>query len=501
VSDGKLPWDVLVPKRKLFLSYLRGDGRVAHLLGEGPGDDARAAIAVEQRRAIPLPHRRELTEAILAAARGLGSEAMAKAAARLAEPAAVVVVGGQQPGVAGGPLLAFAKAVGVAALAERLEKDGAGPVVPVWWIASEDHDLEEAAAVRLVPGKDAGDLVDRGGPPRRMLSRTPAPGRAAILAALGPGEHAEAVARLLPEDGDFGRHAAGIFANLLGPRGLVVVEPRILRPFARALFEKDVREPGLLAGKVREGNARIRAAGFEPVLPDPEGPLHFTVDGRGVRTRGGGTPADLEAVEERLSSDVVLRVLAQDLALPVAAQVCGPTEAEYLAAILPAREAVGAFTPCVVPRPGVTILERRVEEALRDLGADPASLCRDGPSALRAAAPAEDALVAEARRLRADLEKAAGDPASLPAAVRTRLGRASHGLEELAAAVERAEAERRGVGESRRQRVLDALLPGGAPQERRWSLLPFLLRHGPDLWGRIAEELSGPAPGHRVIRV
>jgi hypothetical protein len=84
--------------------------------------------------------------------------------------------------------------------------------------------------------------------------------------------------------------------------------------------------------------------------------------------------------------------------------------------------------------------------------------------------------------------------------VRGRLGRARDALEELAAAAERADAERRGVGEGRRRRVLDALLPDGKPQERLWALLPFLLRHGPGLAERMVEELSGPGPGHRVIR-
>jgi uncharacterized protein YllA (UPF0747 family) len=388
----------------------------------------------------------------------------------------------------------------VVALAERLGRAGAGPVVPVWWVAWEDHDLDEAGAVRLAPGRDAGDLLDRSGPPRRTLSRVPAPDRDAILAALGGGGHRAAVERLLPGPGDLGRHAAAILAALLGPRGLVVVGPDALRPFARGVFEREVREPGLLAARVREGNARVRAAGHAPVLADPEGPLHFRVDRDGVRARGGGTPADLDALDRALSADVVLRVLAQDAALPVAAQVGGPTEVEYLAAIQSAREAAGVFTPCAVPRPGVTILESRVEEALRDLGGDLPSLYARGEAALAPPAPADAPLAGAARRLRGELERAAGDAAALPAAVRSRLGRARDGLEDLAAAAERAEAERRGTGEARRRRLLDALLPAGVPQERRWSLLPFLLRHGPGLWERMGEELSAPGAGHRVIR-
>lgn len=491
MSADLLPWDVLAPKRRLFLAHLRGDATARGLLGGRGFDDAAVAAAAEERRRSPFPHREALAKA-------LGDP-------RLADPRAVVVVGGQQPGVAGGPLLAFAKAIGVVALAARLEKAGAGPVVPVFWVASEDHDLAEAGDVLLAPGRPGRDLL-RGAPSdRRMLSRVEAPAREAILGLLGDGPHRAEVERLLPTEPGLsvGAHAAAAFRALLGPRGLVVAESHRVRPFARSVFEKDVREPGALAGRVREGNVLVLAAGFETVLEDPAGALHFRSDAEGRRTRGGGTEADLAALESNLSSDVALRVLVQDAALPVAAHVGGPTELEYLAAIHPARESVGVFSPCAVPRPGVTILEKRTEEALRDLGADLAGLYRKGGGALGApAAAVPDApLAAEARRLRGELERAAGDPASHPPAVRSRLGRVKDGLEDLAAAAERAAAERQGVGESRRRKLLEALLPDGVPQERKWSLLPFLLRHGPALWERMVADLSGPEPGHRVIRV
>jgi len=502
VSAEILPWGLLAPERRLFLDHLAGKAAARDLLGGRGWDDKAVAAAVEERRKSPLPHRAEMARAVSAYAKTLSCPDAESAASRLADPAAIVVVGAHQPAVAGGPLLAFAKAIGTLALARRLETAGAGPVVPVWWVASEDHDLAEAGAVLLGDGRRGSDLL-RGVPSdRRMLSRIPAP---RLAEAAGDAAGSEFVCSVVggsegPEGASLGLAAARVFAGLLARHGLVVAEPHVLRPFARAAFERDVREPGVLAAAVREGNSRVRAAGYATVLDDPPGPLHFRVDADGRRSRGGGTDEDLRDPANRLSADVALRVLAQDLALPVAAQVGGPTEIEYLAAILPARAAVGAFTPCAVPRPGVTILERRVEEALREFGAEPASLYRGGESALRAPAAAGDPLVAEARRLRAELERAAGRSDALPAAVRSRLARAKDGLEELAAAVERAEAERRGVGEGRRRKVLEALLPDGVPQERRWALLPFLLRHGPALAERMVEELSGPEPGHRVIR-
>ena len=497
-----LTWDLLAPKRRLFLDHLAGKGAARGLLGGRGWDDAAVAAAAEERRRSPLPHRADLARAIAEYARTLDCPDAITAAHRLEDPRAVVVIGAHQPTVAGGPLLAFAKAIGAIALARRLEAAGAGPVVPVWWVASEDHDLAEAGAVRVGDGKRGGDLLTGDPAERRMLARVAAPPLAEAAGDAGGSEFVCSVvdAAGAADGASLGLAAARCFAGLFARHGLVVVEPHAIRAFAGAVLAKDVNEPGVLAAAVREGNARVRAAGYETVLDNPEGPLHFRVDGEGRRTRGGGTAEDLRDPARRLSADVALRVLVQDAALPVAAQVGGPSETEYLAAILPARAAAGVFAPCAVPRPGVTILEKRVEEALRDLGADLATLYREGAASLRAPAAAADPLAQAARRIRGELESTAGDPASLVPAVRSRLGRVRDGLEELAAAAERADAERRGVGEGRRRRVLEALLPDGEPQERRWTLLPFLLRHGPALAEKMVAELSGPEPGHRVIR-
>ena len=501
MSGDRIPWDALAPKRRLFLDHLAGRGAARGLLGGRGFDDAAVAAAAEERRRSPLPHRADLARALAEYASTLECPDAVAAARRLEDLRAVAVVGAHQPTVAGGPLLAFAKAIGAIALARRLEAAGAGPVVPVWWVASEDHDLAEAGAVRVGDGKRGADLLKGDPAERRMLARVAAP---PLAEAAGDAGGSEFVCSVVGADAaggaSLGLAAARIFAGLFARHGLVVVEPHAIRAFAGAVLAKDVNEPGVLAAAVRDGNARVRAAGYETVLDDPEGPLHFRVDGEGRRTRGGGTADDLRDPARRLSADVALRVLVQDAALPVAAQVGGPSEIEYLAAVHLSRTAVGVFTPCAVPRPGVTILEKRVEEALGDLGTDLASLYRDGAAALRAPAAGDDPLAAAARRLRADLVASAGDAAALPAAVRSRLGRARDGLDDLAAAAERADAERRGVGEGRRRRVLDALLPDGEPQERRWTLLPFLLRHGPALAERMVDELSGAEPGHRVVR-
>jgi len=501
MSGDRIPWETLAPARRLFLAHLRADPGALALFGRGR-DDAAVAAAAAERRAVPLPHRAALVDALAAYGRSLGAPAAAlEAAARIADPRTVVVTGGQQPQVGGGALFAFAKAAGVVALARRLEAAGAGPVVAVWWVASEDHDVAEAGDVRLAAELGGSDLLAAGSADRRMLSRVPAPALPADR--LGGGEFAPAVLPLFapPRGAALGRAAAAVFSRLLGPKGLVVVEPHVVAPLAREVFARDVRSPGDLAAVVREGNAAVRAAGFEAVLADPEGPLHFRVDEEGRRTRGGGVEADLDAIDERLSADVALRVLVQDAALPIAAQVAGPTEAEYLAALGPAHAAAGVFRPAVVARPGVTVLGRRMEESLAALGADLGALYARGAAALGTRpSDAADPLASEARRLVADLRRSASGRAALAPAVRRKVEAAERALTELEQAAVRARDEERGVGETRRRKILDALLPDGLPQERKWGLLPLMLRHGPGLADLVFDACAGPETGHRVVR-
>jgi len=503
VNEDLLSWEALAPSRRLFLAHLAGDPAARSLLGRG-ADDAAAAAAVEERRAIPLPHRADLARALGGYLSGLKAPPPSMlAVAKLAEAGTVAVVGGQQPAVCGGPLLAFAKAAGVVALARRLERTGAGPVVPIWWVASEDHDLAEAGAVWIDGLRRGKDLLPADFAERRMLSLVRAPSMEDIFpdgVDLSPGGGARVLFER-PAEASLGTATAKLFSALFGAEGLIVVEPHVLRGFARPLFERDVREPGALAALVREGNAAVRAAGFDPVLADPGGALHFSVDDEGRRSRGGGREEDLDFLGTRLSGDVSLRVLAQDLALPPAVQVCGPTELEYLAAHGPVREGAGVFRPAALPRTGVTILERRVEEALEEFGVGLDELYREGAGVLDLpVAGGGDALAAEAGRLKAALNEAVGDRAERTSAVRSRIQRVEKALEDLEAASHRAAAEVRGLGESRRRKVLDALLPDGVPQERRWSIVPFLRRHGTGLIDRLFRALSGPEPGHRIVR-
>src|SRR5204863_331896 len=77
-------------------------------------------------------------------------DAAREAAARLADPRAVVIATGQQAGVFGGPLFTLLKAVTAIKLASKVAAEHGVPAVPVFWVDAEDHDWEEVRSCTVL---------------------------------------------------------------------------------------------------------------------------------------------------------------------------------------------------------------------------------------------------------------------------------------------------------------------------------------------------------------
>ena len=86
----------------------------------------------------------------------------------LEQPAARTVTTGHQLCIAGGPAFTYYKIQTAISLAARLERRWGVPVLPVFWLASEDHDFEEVSKVWDGDGWRAwgprGEWTGRGGP-------------------------------------------------------------------------------------------------------------------------------------------------------------------------------------------------------------------------------------------------------------------------------------------------------------------------------------------------
>jgi len=439
----------------------------------------------------------------------------------LRAPGTWAVVTGQQPGLCGGPLYSLYKALQAVRLARRLSQAWERPVVAMFWNHADDHDVAEVHHLHLL--NENLDL-QRAGLASLSSGRTPL-GRLVLdeerhaLGGLrgfleqslarrngGPSQQrvaSEALELFLPRAGETLASAfTRTLTGLLGPYGLVVVEPEWIREeLSRALAGFVERDP---LGALERNAADLRAAGFEPAIDPREAALVYRVDDEGRHAlRGGGDgfrfdhePGSRSGVE--LAAEIVqdlgawspgalLRPCAQDLCLPVVAYVGGAGELAYHAQLGALRSALGAPpTPFVLRRSAIlvepetaqslrrleidveTVVEGRLADAVDDaVGAPPEALAR-----LREAGERAVEALLEPRR----------EVAAFDAALATNLARTAAQVREmvqkLVAKGERVHQNSSGKGRRHVRRVENSLLPRGEPQERVLGALPFVARFG-----------------------
>jgi bacillithiol synthase len=508
---------------------LRGEGESAAFFGVPPFDPA-----AYRRRLPALAARfdRGRREAAAAALHPTSDDA-ARRLARFVDEGGAVVTTGQQAGLFSGPLYTILKALTAVRLAAELERRLEIPVLPIFWVASEDHDWAEV---------DHTYVVDRNDRLRRLAVSSgiaaPIPmserileedTRAAVdeLARLLAGaEHADEVLEHVRAAYVPGATVAGAFRALLEPLLALfdvlltdAADPRLkeasLPVLRRELGSLDAHERVL-----RDTAERLQAAGHPvqvPVLPGASnlflrtgfGRERLVADARGWMARESGarfTPAELDArlqaEPSAFSPNVLLRPVVESHVFPVLAYVAGPGEMAYWAQLRGLFEAHDVGMPAVYPRASATLIEPDARERL-DVVSLPLEALRRPRHELvreRARASVPPEVAASLRRLREGLvhgfdEVAAAasllDP-SLPGTLGSRRNRA---LLEVAAAetrVLRATAR----ADTAWAEALDAatahLAPLSQPHERVLNALPFLARHGVSLLGRIADAIEVP---------
>lgn len=467
---------------------------------------------------VPLADRRrvafrpELADAMLA--HGSASEQLARLVG-----GALCVTTGQQPGLLTGPLFTVYKALTAVALADALSDRLGEPVIPVFWVAGDDHDLAEANHVHfLTRENDVRRVTLRDRDPEAPLTplyREPlgAEVNAVVAAIAGDAPDTEFRSDVLrwlerhyrPE-ADFATAFAGALAELLGRFGLVVLQPThpaAKRAMAPLLIDT-LRAATALDRDLDARAAELRAEGRAAPVPVGDGATGVMVEGRLGRDRlvlDGGTfvarrsgeawPLDrLERVAaehpERLSPNVLLRPAVEAALLPTVAYVGGPGELAYLPQTEPNYRLLGVNPQHPFPRWSARLVEQRVTKVLAKYGIAADDLLRsdletalirgDMPDDVRAPlAGLRTTLGEQYQRLQ---DAATGIDPTLKKPVQSARNSALAALTDL---------EKRIVAHLKKQNEIvvqqvgkarNSIYPGGQPQERVFTVAPYLIRYG-----------------------
>jgi bacillithiol biosynthesis cysteine-adding enzyme BshC len=525
------------PPSPLFRDYVAGAPSVRPFY-EGAGWDLEAVAAAAQSTSAFAHPRAALAEALARQQEANGAERAAAQARRLGQPETAALVTGQQAVLFGGPLYVLYKAVAAVKVAGLLSERTSRPVVPVFWVASDDHDFAEVRSVSVLD--EAGQIVTLrylperepvGQPASRIVLDSTITGLVEDLGrALPSGLNRDALMARLSECYRPGATLSGAFARFLSSLlpELVVLDPSdpALKPLMLPVMAREVQEGSPTSKLALRRGAELLAAGYHQQVPVRPGFLNLFLHADGQRralafqdsqieVRGTSRRLGLEEALRLLqaqpaewSPGVLLRPLAQDHMLPTAAYVGGPAEVAYHAQITPSYSHFGIPRPALIPRPSLTLVEPAQARALEAEGLTLPELQEDPQTILgRWVRDAHPEMEAAFGRLREAVQREMGavedalgtlDPTLRGAADATR-GRILHQIEGLEEKATRALKKRDQTRADRLRRTRDALLPGGSFQERGLGLISLLARHGDAIVGLIGERMDPWARGHQVV--
>lgn len=474
--------------------------------------------------------RAELSARLVAYLRRIGAPpASLEAARRLAGPNSRAIVTGQQAGLLTGPAYTFYKAHSALALARQHDSPERA-VVPVFWVASQDHDTDEVRSVRMLDLDERVHTLVLELPKSHPAGRIPfGPYFEQVCALLGQfggiPSIQDRVCRAMVGDWSYSEVFARLVLEFLGPEGLVVLDPMApeLAPLFVFALEREIATPLASAEAINETAARMKADGLEAALGRGEAATNLFLEGedrvrRLLRFRDGHfddgehrlTQADLLAIlhrdPSRLTPAAGLRPVMQDLVLPTAGFVVGPGELKYVAELGGVYRLHGLEPPAVIRRMGATVLEPPVQRILGRYGLDPWAFQADPEEKFLEALAKQHDL---ARGLEASLDEilakfaeaqnslARFEP-TLERSRRRAQKRVTHELERLRHKLLQAELRKEGIVRAQFERLRLHLTPNGSPQERVYPFLMYLLKHGEVVLERLRE---APAVGNAGLEV
>ncbi len=461
---------------------------------------------------------------------------------RLRKGAAAVLTG-QQVGLFGGPMFAIYKALTAVKLAEEATAAGVDSV-PIFWLATYDHDLAEVNHV-AIPGADGALQVlstsahDVPGAPVGAVhfsdEITPLVEQAAAL--LGDSEAAQFLRDCYRPGESLGTAFARLYALVFAQWGVILMDASDpeLSGIAAPIYRSAVERAQELSSSLLARGKGLDAAGYHQQVKVTESSvLLFTLrDGARVpiQRHGNGIAeefivggenghekrskaeliAQINDHPEHFSPNVLLRPIVEDFLLPTLAYTGGAAETAYFGqAGAVYQTLLGRVTP-IVPRFSATLVEPKTQRLLEKHGISVTDTF-NGPEALRQEIAArslpadlkaafESAKEAFDSRLLTVKEKLEKLDRTLVDAAETARSKMQHQLEKLYSQAARAEAQKGELVSRHADNLSQAIYPDKGLQERGIGGIYFVARYGRELLHQLYETMHSDCHDHQIVEL
>lgn len=296
---------------------------------------------------------------------------------------ALTITTGHQLMVCGGTAFFEIKILGAVALARHLSALWNTPVVPVFWMASEDHDFEEIRAVQIGGKKFVWEQEGTGGP----VGRLPVDGLAEQLRAWLPTQELNKAQRTLIESRVKAYESAQNLAEATrawvrdwaSAYGVLVIDgdDPLLKESMQPIWQRELQ--GEFAELIHHQTEKMRDAGCSIQVHPREINLFSLRNGQRTRIIDPAK-APSEAVE--ISPNALLRPVYQEWVLPNLAYVGGGGELAYWLQIQPVFEALHLSMPVLYLRDSVLPITAAGRRAIDRLSISAADILKTSKEAL-----------------------------------------------------------------------------------------------------------------------
>ena len=541
MSATCIPYTRVPHSSALMTDYLYHFDRVGDFYNGSPYDPRSYHAVAEQMDGLHIA-RGEMAEILARQNKAFGcSEPTLANIDRLREPGTFAVVTGQQVGVFSGPAFTLYKALTTVRLAQSLSEHGL-PCVPVFWLATEDHDLEEVSEVaafddeyNLLPLRDSGDRPSPRSPVgtvRHTLEVSAALDQ--LETVLPAGESRSRLMQDLREcyvpGATWGESFARFLTRLFGRWGVILMDPldESVHRLSTEVYRQALAKAAELRAGVLEGSRALVQLGYHAQVHVVEDSTLLFIARHGDRLAlhqrdgefciDGKEEISLPELQSWLaerpldfSPNVLLRPLVQDSLLPTLAYVAGPSELAYLGQVHTLYGALGRPQPVIFPRAAFTLLDSRSDRLMEKYKLDLEDVWQGEELLSRKIAAAgyaegwSERLDQSERELGQLLDRLQGDIEKLDPTLLDTLQHAKekmkYQMERLRGKLARAALGRSDLLARHVQALLHFLMPHKDLQERRVGGAYFLGRAGYQLLDRMLPQIQVHCSDHQIFKL
>lgn len=463
---------------------------------------------------------------------------------KLKHPESVVVIGGQQAGLLTGPLYTIHKIISIIVLARKEEEELGIPVIPIFWIAGEDHDFAEINHIFTAKDKVPKKLTIKDAPLKKqsvseliLNQQKTLEWIEDVFETFGETDHSnyllDQLSNCVKQSNTYVEFFEHVIMSLFKNEGLVLVnsgDPG-LRQLEKSCFQSILEHNSRIYDAVKMQQQEMRAQNYNPIIEmsensanlfyhhegerfllERQNDLEFVVTDIGLTMSKAQLFDVIETNPQNLSNNVVTRPIMQEYLFPTLAFIAGPGEVTYWAELKKVFSTLDMKMPPVLPRLTITLLERPIERNLNETNLMLDEVLHEGvekaiESFLKSVSPVDmNPLVDDAKNKIADIHECLIHEAlKIDASLEPMLKKNGVFIQEqlnfLLHSVEKRKRQQHDVHLSKFKSIELSLCPNIQPQERMWNVYYYLNRFGPDFVGELLNLSYSFNNKHKVVKI